>query len=161
MSLETSIQNLADAVRDLVKIYSEQVGQTKNNFIQGEATEAKAAKPPKSKSAAPAVEPSPAPTPAAVSAPAVTALPETPPVVQAPTAPVSEPDPFAADAAPKAATYDDVVAALRALSNAPGKGRDAVIAVVAEFGAKTVPELATKEGVSLDAVLSAAKAALV
>lgn len=142
MTLEASIQSLADAVREFTKIYGEQSATAKANFVQADTTEVKAAKPPKSKSAAPAAEPVAAPTPAAVS--------EAPPAA----------DPFAADAAPQAATYDDVVAALRTLANAPGKGRDAVIAVVAKFGAKTVPELATKADVSLDAVLAAAKAAM-
>ncbi len=148
MTLEASIQSLADAVRDFTKIYGEQIGQTKANFVQAESTEVKATKPGKPKSAAPAAEPVAAPTPAAVSAP--------PTEAPAP----AEADPFASDAAPQAATYDDVVAALRTLANAPGKGRDAVIAVVAKFGAKTVPELATKADVSLDAVLAAAKAAM-
>lgn len=147
MTLEASIQSLADAVREFTKIYGEQ----KQVFAQLDSVEVKATKPGKSKSAAPVVEPVAAPTPAVVS--------EAPPAAISTPSPV-EPDPFAADAAPQAATYDDVVAALRTLANAPGKGRDAVIAVVAKFGAKTVPELATKADVSLDAVLAAAKAAM-
>lgn len=159
MSLEASIQSLADAVREFAKIYGEQTAQVKANFVQAESTEVKATKPPKSKSVAPAAEPVAAPTPVTASAPeAATALLETPPPTTQPA--TAAPDPFATDTAPKVTTYDDVVAALRSLSDTPGKGRDAVIAVLAKFGAKTVPELATKADVSLDAVLAAAKAAM-
>lgn len=154
MTLEASVQNIADAIREFAKLYGEQIAAQKQAPQSLEVAEVKAPKPPKSKSAVPVAEPVAAPTPVAVSEPVVEAE-----VAPAPPTP-TEPDPFAAEVPAPAATYDEVVAALRSLASAPSKGREAVIAILSQFGAKSVPELGTKPDLSLAAVLAAAKAAM-
>jgi translation initiation factor IF-2 len=158
MTLEASVQNIADAIREFTKLYGEQIAAQKQAPQSVEVAEVKAPKPPKSKSAVPVVEPVAAPTPVAVSEPVVEAV--VAPTPPAPPAPPAEPDPFAAEVPAPAATYDEVVAALRSLASAPSKGREAVIAILSQFGAKSVPELGTKPDLSLAAVLAAAKAAM-
>lgn len=123
MSLETVIAENTAAIRELIAALANGVPTT-NQQVQAVVEEAKAEKPAKAKKAeAPKQEAEPEPA----------ATPE----------PKAEPAAAAAEAEPKAqaeaSTYQDAASAITKLSRA--KGRDAAVALLAQFGASKLPEV--------------------
>jgi pyruvate dehydrogenase E2 component (dihydrolipoamide acetyltransferase) len=120
MSLESAIQNLADAINNLAA-----------RQVANPASVTESASPP---SDAPRPRGRP---PKAIDAPAPAPVAPAP-VAPAPAAPApAAPAPVAATGA--TATIKDVVAALTPV--AEQKGRDAAVALLAKYGAQTVPQL--------------------